>query len=130
MQRVFPNAQIIASTHSPFVVGSVDDAHIITLGLRGSSSVVTYVSDPQIGVSYSAVAREIFGISSEFDVDTEEKLAQFHEAKRSLLAGDASAEKKVDQLADLLAHRSEELREIIALERNQLRRQLAKRAAP
>jgi energy-coupling factor transporter ATP-binding protein EcfA2 len=130
VQRVFPNAQIIVSTHSPFVVGSVDDAHIITLGLQGSSSVVKHVSDPQIGVSYTAVAREIFGIDSEFDVDTEDKLEKFHQAKNRLLTGEISAQAELDQLADLLSHRSEELREIIALERNQLRRQLAKRAAP
>lgn len=130
VQRVFPNAQIIASTHSPFVVTSVDDAHIITLGFRGQSSVVTSVTPPQIGTSYSAVLRSIFGIDSEFDIDTEQKLAEFHDARRRLLAGDGTAQADVDRLAELLANRSEELREVIALERAQLRRQLGLRAAP
>jgi predicted ATP-binding protein involved in virulence len=130
VQRVFPNAQIIASTHSPFVVTSVDDAHIITLGFRGQSSVVTSMAAPQIGTSYSAVMRSIFGIDSEFDIDTEQMLAKFHEAKRRLLGGDATARADVDQLADVLAHRSEELRELVALELGQLRRQEARRVAP
>ena len=69
-QRMFPNAQIIASTHSPFVVTSVDDARIITLGFQGQSSIVANVASPQLGVSYSAVLRSIFGIDSEFDIDT------------------------------------------------------------
>lgn len=129
-QRIFPNAQIIASTHSPFVVASVDDARIITLGFQGRSSVVTNVASPQIGVSYTAVLRSIFGIDSEFDIDTEENLKDFHEAKRRLLSGDAAARADVDQLAELLSRRSEELREVVVLELRQLDRQLARRAAP
>lgn len=130
VQRVFPNAQIIASTHSPFVVTSVDDARIITLGFRGQSSVVTNVTAPQIGVSYTAVLRSIFGIDSEFDFDTEQVLAKFHHARQRLLAGDTAAKAEVDQLAESLAQRSEELRELVALELAQLRRQQSRRAAP
>ena len=87
-------------------------------------------AEPQLGVSYSAVLRSIFGIESEFDVDTEGKLQQFHAARQRLLSGDEGARGELDQVADELAHRSEELREIIALERAQLRRQLERRAAP
>jgi predicted ATP-binding protein involved in virulence len=130
VQRMFPNAQIIASTHSPFVVTSVDDARIITLGLRGSSSVVESVTQPQIGISYTAVLRSIFGIDSEFDIDTEDRLQKFHAAKQRLLAGDATARAEVDRLAEVLAQRSEELRELVALELGQLRRQLNLRVAP
>lgn len=129
-QRIFPSAQIIASTHSPFVVASVDDAQIITLGFQGRSSVVTHVASPQIGVSYTAVLRSIFGIDSEFDIDTEQHLNEFHDAKRRLQTGDAAARADVDRLADLLSRRSEELREVVALELGQLQRQLARRAAP
>lgn len=130
VQKVFPNAQIIASTHSPFVVTSVDDARIITLGFQGQSSVVTSATAPQIGNSYTAVLRSIFGIDSEFDIDTEQTLAKFHDAKRRLLAGESADRTEVDQLADVLAHRSEELREVVALELGQLGRQLSRRALP
>jgi len=131
VQELFPNAQIIASTHSPFVVGSLADGCIISLGLQGSSAKVMDEAKPQLGVSYSAVLRSIFGIESEFDVDTEDKLRKFHDARRRLLTGDESARGEVDRLGDELANRSEELREIIALERAQLRRQLEQhRVAP
>ncbi|HEX2689040.1 MAG TPA: hypothetical protein VHN14_20600 [Kofleriaceae bacterium] len=72
-------------------------------------------------------AASIFGIESEFDVDTEDKLRQFHDARKRLLTGDESARGEVDRLGDELANRSEELREIIALERAQLRRPLEQR---
>jgi hypothetical protein len=85
---------------------------------------------PQIGVSYTAVLRSIFGIDSEFDINTEQELAKFHEAKQRLLTGDAAAEAEVEQLAELLSRRSEELREVVALELGQLQRQRARRAAP
>jgi predicted ATP-binding protein involved in virulence len=127
VQRLFPNAQIIASTHSPFVVGSLADGYIISLSLQGSSAKVVDEAKPKLGVSYSVVLRSIFGIESEFDVDTEDKLRQFHDARKRLLTGDESARDEVDRLGDELADRSEELREIIALERAQLRRQLEQR---
>ncbi len=130
VQRLFPNAQIIATTHSPFVVGSLADGRIISLGLQGSSAKVVDKGDQKLGVSYSAVLRSIFGIESEFDIDTEGKLQQFQDAKRRLLSGDESARGELDQVADELAHRSVELRQIIALERAQLRRQLERLAAP
>jgi predicted ATP-binding protein involved in virulence len=129
-QQMFPNAQIIASTHSPFVVASVNDARIITLGFQGRSSVVSHVAAPQIGISYTAVLRSIFGIDSEFDIDTERNLNEFHDVKRRLLSGDPAARAEIDRLAELLSNRSEELREIVALELGQLQRQLARRAAP
>ena len=80
VQQVFPNAQIIASTHSPFVVASAEDAHIITLSLDRGVARVEAVTNSQVGVSYSSVLRSIFGITSEFDITTEQHFADFHRA--------------------------------------------------
>jgi predicted ATP-binding protein involved in virulence len=130
VQKLFPNAQIIASTHSPFVVGSLADGRIISLGLQGSSAKVVHEDEPQLGVSYSAVLRSIFGIESEFDIDTERKLHEFHAARLDVIKGDPTAQVRLDQIAKELGGRSEELRQIVALELRQLQRQLALRAAP
>ncbi len=130
VQRLFPNAQIIASTHSPFVVGSLADGRIIPLELQGSVAKALPPEEPQLGVSYSAVLSSIFGIESEFDIDTERELQDFRAARRRLLAGEDGARADVDRIAGELEQRSEELREIIALELAQLRRQLDRRVAP
>jgi predicted ATP-binding protein involved in virulence len=130
VQRAFPNAQIIASTHSPFVVGSLADGRIISLDLQGSSAKVVQETAPQLGVSYSALLRSIFGIESEFDVETERQLGELQDAKKRLFKGDQTAASRIHELAGKLAGRSEELREIVALELGQLRRQLAARATP
>lgn len=123
VQRMFPNAQIIASTHSPFVVASAGDAHIITLGVHDGAARVESAHSSQQGVSYGAVLRSIFGVTSEFDVKTEEELRAFHEAKARLLRGELTARDEVDRIAHALATRSEELREIVGLELRQLERQ-------
>lgn len=126
VQRMFPNAQIIATTHSPFVVASAEDAHIVTFALKDGVSTVENVAPSQIGVSYSAVLRSIFGIDSEFDVATEDDFRKFHEAKARLLSGEPEAHAEVKRLAADLAKRSEEVKELVALELAQLDRQLAR----
>lgn len=129
VQKLFPKAQIIASTHSPFVVGSADDAHVITFAMKHGKSVRESTKPSQVGVSYSAVLRDIFGIQSEFDVETERMLAEFHAAKTSLLEGTTKDRTSIDELAHKLAARGEELSSMIGFELRQLDRRLQKQTA-
>jgi predicted ATP-binding protein involved in virulence len=126
VQKLFPKAQIIASTHSPFVVGSADDAHVITFAMKNGSAVVESTKPSQVGVSYGAVLRDIFGIQSEFDVETERMLSDFHAAKTRLLQGSAADRAVVDDLAHKLAARGEELASMLGFELRQIDRQLKK----
>jgi hypothetical protein len=119
VQRLFPNAQILASTQSPLVVGSLADGRIISLGLEGSSAHVVQEEAPRLGTSYRAVLRSVFGVASEFDLDTERKLDDLNTARRRLLAGDQGARADVERLAEELRQRSDELRALIALELQQ-----------
>jgi predicted ATP-dependent endonuclease of OLD family len=129
VQRVFPNAQIIASTHSPFVVTSAEDAHIVHFTVKDGKSTILDMHDSQGGSSYGAVLRDIFGIGSEFDVKTEEMFAAFHEAKNRLLRGETSDRNEVDRLASELGERSYEVAQMMGFELRQLDRQLAQRSA-
>ncbi len=129
VQKLFPKAQIIASTHSPFVVASANDAHIITFAMKDGVSKLESIKPSQIGVSYSAVLRDIFGITSEFDVETEQMLASFHEAKTHLLEGTTDDRATVDQLAQTLAARGEELSTMMGFEMRQIDRYLKKQIA-
>jgi energy-coupling factor transporter ATP-binding protein EcfA2 len=126
VQQMFPNAQIIATTHSPFVVASAADAHIVTFAMKNGVSTVENIAESQVGVSYSAVLRSIFGIDSEFDMATEGDFRKLHEAKARLLSGEPGARAEVDRVAAELANRSEEVKELVALELAQLKRQLAR----
>ena len=129
--KLLPNAQIIASTHSPFVVASAEqDAHIIRFDVKGGRSTL----DPtkrgaQAGTSVSAVLADIFGIKTEFDIDTEKALKAFDSERVRLLRGEAADRSEVDRLAHQLAARSEELADIMGMEMRQLERQLKKPVA-
>lgn len=128
--RLFPKAQIIASTHSPFVVGSAgEDTQIIRFAMKDGRSKLAPPRGPQVGTSIGAVIRDIFGIESPFDPDTEKDIAAFDAARTGLLRGRAADRTEVDRLAHQLAARSEELADIMGMEMRQLERQLKKPVA-
>jgi predicted ATP-binding protein involved in virulence len=77
VQKLFKNAQIFISTHSPFVVGSIEGAKVYILDKNGNVK----VEDSKAGYRYSYVAGEIFGIDDEFDIETEKDLDQFAELR-------------------------------------------------
>jgi predicted ATP-binding protein involved in virulence len=60
VQKLFPNAQIFISTHSPFVVASVSDAYVYKFKLENNLSCLETVEESKAGSSYSLVLDEIF----------------------------------------------------------------------
>jgi hypothetical protein len=106
------------------VVGSAADAHIISFKVEGGVSTVDRVASSQQGASYGAILRSLFGISHEFDLDTERLFTELHGAKDRLLGGDESAQQAFEEAAAKLEQRGEEVVQLVALERRQLARQL------
>lgn len=127
VQRTFRNAQIIATTHSPFVVASADDAHTIVLTTDGRHATVEKTEKSQVGVSVQTVLRSLFDVKSEFDVETEKQLDEFRAAIRRVQQGEEEARANLEELTQKLAAKSEELRAIVGFERAQLDRQLLRR---
>ncbi|HEY0458882.1 MAG TPA: AAA family ATPase [Pyrinomonadaceae bacterium] len=124
VQKLFKNSQIFVSTHSPFVVNSVDDAWVYKLGLENGKAKVAEVVKSEDGYSYSYVLEEIFGIKEEFGVGVQKKLDEFYELRNSIL-GNGSSEKdikKITKLAGNIAKQSEELNTIIQIELRQINR--------
>ena len=124
VQRLFPNAQIIASTHSPFVVASLADGAVIELKLdeRGRATAQEPKKAP-LRLSYRATLKDLFGINSDFDFETEQKFAKFHDATERALRGDGVADSDVKRLAEeLQTSGGEEVAQIVQFELNQLAR--------
>ncbi len=74
IQKLLPNAQIFVSTHSPFVVGSVENAWVYRLpepGAKTDGILEIEGVASGAGKSYRLILNEIFGIEQEFDVETE-----------------------------------------------------------
>ena len=116
MRKALPDVQIIASSHSPFVISSCQDARIHVLELDANG--VAHARHPQtapFGESVTATLRDIFGVESRFDVQTEGDLKEWDNLKREEAVGKLAPakRKRLEALSDDLAERSEELKLIV-----------------
>lgn len=125
-ERLFPNAQIIASTHSPFVIGSASDAWIHVLGIDGGRARLVETLPRARGTSYPAIVDTILGLPGDFDYQTEQDLQRYRALWHQRVRGDASREEARQKLARELAALSEELSTIIGAEERELRVRLSR----
>ncbi len=123
LQKLLPNAEVFASTHSPFVVASVEDAWIYSLPERSEGPVSIVPQPAEAGQSYSVVLKEIFSVDDEFDPHTEDLLDSFYRHRESILEKGQSTAEFLD-LAKQLAERGEEAKAIVSRELRQLSRRL------
>lgn len=132
VQKLFKNSQIFVSTHSPFVVNSVDDAWVYKLELENGKVKVGEVIKSEDAWSYSRVLSEIFDIKEEFGIGVQKDLVEFKELRNKIIAGkngSAKTQKDFLQLAKSLAVQSEELQTIVQFELRQLNKRTGKNLA-
>ncbi|CAN7385362.1 AAA family ATPase [Caballeronia sp. LjRoot34] len=121
IQKMLPNAQIFVSTHSPFVVASVDDAWVYRLPEKGKQEGRLIEPIPSgAGKSYRLILEEVFGIDQEFDVDTEALFDQFYVERDAFLTSKNAARLLIS--AQSLVEKSEEVRVIVETELRQASR--------
>jgi hypothetical protein len=124
IQKLFKNSQIFVSTHSPFVINSVDGAWIYKLKKEGKNSVLD--GEPVLsedGKSYRLILDEIFGINEDFGIEVEEDLKKFYAFKDRILRDELlMTNNDFNILANALAKQSTELNTIIGMELRQLNR--------
>lgn len=123
VQKLLPNAQIFASTHSPFVIGSVEDAWVYPLPEPGTHSgpLVVEGIPSGAGKSYRLILAEVFGVDGEFDIETEQLFVSFYHAREKFIQSPESAE-PILNIAGQVAKRGEESAQIIDRELRQLSR--------
>jgi predicted ATP-binding protein involved in virulence len=125
-QGLFPNACIFATTHSPFVVGSIDEGTIYRLDLddAGNASLYsTHSAEP--GKSIELILDEVFGVREQFDDATESKLEELRELRERVL--ESKGKDALDEwnaLSDKLDLLGLEVASIAARERRQVERLL------
>ncbi len=122
VQKLFPNSQIFVSTHSPFVVGSVEDAWIYQLPEKGKQTerVIKPVrSDP--GKSYRLILKEIFDVDKDFGEETEILISKFYGYREKFLK-EQSNKRELLSTARKLATKGVEVRAIVERELRQLSR--------
>jgi hypothetical protein len=116
MCKALPDVQIIVSSHSPFVISSCPGSrvHVLDLDSQGRARVVHSENAP-FGESVTATLKDIFGVSSRFDIQTAGDLAEWNRLKKKEVSGSLSCEDqgRLEKLTKELAERSEELRSIV-----------------
>jgi predicted ATP-binding protein involved in virulence len=127
VQKLFPNAQIFISTHSPFVVGSVDGANVYRFELNEKGkSILAKQTISNTAQSYALITEEIFEIEENFGDSVENELDKFYEIKEELLSKNFSREHEFEKLTKNLLEKGMEIRTMIGSEIRQLNRQLNK----
>ena len=123
VQKLLPNAQIFASTHSPFVVGSVEDAWIYKLPEQGQivKEIKAIKSNP--AKSYALILDEIFDIDQDFGEEIEQDLDKFYRYRQAYMTNRQAEDKtQLLTIAAKLVDKGEEVKAIIARELRQLSR--------
>jgi hypothetical protein len=121
LRKALPDVQIIASSHSPFVISSCSDAriHVLTLDDHGVAQSLP-PQDAPFGESVTATLRDIFGVDSRFDAETEQDLRIWDGLKKAEAIGKLTADKRnlLDALTHKLSKRSAELKLIVGSPRS------------
>ena len=116
LREALPNTQSIVTSHSPFVISSCASAVVHVLKVRSDGS--AYVDAPApapIGESITSTLKEIFGVESRFDVQTEKELDEWNYLNRNRLEQklDSKERARFQQLSKTLSERSEQLRALV-----------------
>jgi predicted ATP-binding protein involved in virulence len=117
MREALPDVQIVATSHSPFVISSCPGSRVHVLELDADGQARSRPpADAPIGESVTTTLKEIFGVDSRFDILTERQLNEWNELKKQELRGPLSPTEttRLKDLTILLSERSEELRSLVA----------------
>jgi predicted ATP-binding protein involved in virulence len=123
IQRLFKNAQIFISTHSPFVVGSVDGAWVHKFKKNGALAMLD--GQPILSEnanSYETILREIFGITQRYGLEIENDLDLFYTHKDLLLNNPKTDQAPIKKIILNLATQSSEMESLLGMEIKQIKR--------
>ena len=95
IRRTFPNLQIILTTHSPFVVSSIEGARVYTCVSKGDHSVIEDETDKYTHLPVEEIlASDVFAVSSFNDDIT----ALMKRRKEMIGAGDIQGAKEIEAM--------------------------------
>ena len=90
VQKLFKNSQIFLSTHSPFVVNSIDGAWVYELDFKeNGSAYVKEVRESKSSNSIQNVLRTIFDVSEQYGGETQKELENWQAQRDVILQGES-----------------------------------------
>ncbi len=128
-QKLFPKSQVIVSTHSPFVISSINQGWIHRLVVNPFSGKV-HAEEPkpaEAGDSYMSVVEDLMGLEpiQAFDPESEKLLAAFYATRKAAYDHEPEAVEDAERIGGEIAKRGSVLALIVGNELSQMRRQLA-----
>lgn len=120
IQKLLPNAQIFITTHSPFILNSVDDAWIYKLHLEAGKSDISKAIPSDSSNSYIFEVLRTLELESEYGVETQKELDQFYVFKEKILNKEDYNEKAFFKLIESLTSQSTSLNNEVQIELNKL----------
>jgi predicted ATP-binding protein involved in virulence len=113
-QKIFPNAQIFVSTHSPFILNSIDDAKIYKLQTIEGTSVLDKIIMSQTGNSYNYIYENILETVNYFSHSTTQNIARFNVLDAEIVRGNKVNEVEFEKITQDLLNEGEEVSAIIS----------------
>lgn len=98
VQKLFKNAQIFITTHSPFIVNSVDGAWIYDLELNDGKVCCKKPILSKTSNSIDFILRKIFDVPEKYGNATQEKLDKFYEDRTKIMNGGAVNKKNSQRM--------------------------------
>ena len=120
VQKLFPNAQIFVTTHSPFVINSVNDAYLYRLKLNDTAIKLT-PEKTSTDRSYITEIIETLGVTEEFGQETQEQFDEFMRVKRDIVFNKEVDKARFREVTKALTHNEQSpMYDIIQLELQRL----------
>jgi predicted ATP-binding protein involved in virulence len=126
VKKLLPNAQIFVTTHSPFIINSIDKAKVYILENKNCNTKLTNTILSETGNSISYVLENILMAKNKFGDETVKNLNLFNEIDAEIVLGDFTREDKFKEIIKLLAEDGEEVMAIISSKIFRLKRIIGK----
>lgn len=122
VQKLLPNAQIFVSTHSPFIINSIDNAKVYILkNVNGTAQLTdTILSDT--GNSYNYVYEHILNTSNIFGDSTMQDIKRFNQLDAEIVQKNYTNEAEFKTIVQRLLTEGEEVIAIISSKLFRLKR--------
>ncbi len=121
-KKIFPNAQIFLSTHSAFVLNSVDNAKIYILDTVNGYSKLKDIKLSNTGDSYHYVYERILDTTQRFGIEAMNKMEQYNLLEKEIITGNMVHEPEFREVVKDLKTEGTEVFDIIVSKLNRVKR--------
>jgi predicted ATP-binding protein involved in virulence len=126
VKELLPNAQIFVSTHSPFIINSIDNARVYILENKDCNTQLTSTILSDTGNSYSYIYEHILKAKNIFGYSTTKNIDRFNEIDAEIVQKNYTHEQEFKEIIARLLTEGEEVIAIISSKLFRLKRVIGK----